>query len=140
MAELTISADEITAVLARHVSELTTEVGAEQVGRISEVGDGIAHISGLPHASVNELLEFENGTYGLALNLDEEEIGSIVLGEVEGLDEGQIVRTTGKDPVGPRRRRAARPRRQPPRRADRRQGPPRRRRAAPPRGPGPRGS
>ncbi len=96
MAELTISADEITAVLARHVSELTTEVGAEQVGRISEVGDGIAHISGLPHASVNELLEFENGTYGLALNLDEEEIGSIVLGEVEGLDEGQIVRTTGR--------------------------------------------
>ncbi|MGP8162899.1 MAG: F0F1 ATP synthase subunit alpha [Acidimicrobiales bacterium] len=96
MAELTISADEITAVLARHVSELTTEVGAEQVGRISEVGDGIAHISGLPHASVNELLEFENGTYGLALNLEEEEIGSIVLGDVEGLDEGQTVRTTGR--------------------------------------------
>jgi F-type H+-transporting ATPase subunit alpha len=96
MGELTINADEITAVLARHVSELTTEVGAEQVGRIEEVGDGIAHVSGLPHASVNELLEFENGTYGLALNLDEEEIGAIVLGDVEGLDEGQSVRTTGR--------------------------------------------
>jgi F-type H+-transporting ATPase subunit alpha len=96
MGELKISPEEITAVLARHVSELTTEIGAEQVGRISEVGDGIAHISGLPHASVNELLEFENGTYGLALNLDEDEIGSIVLGEVEGLDEGQTVRTTGR--------------------------------------------
>ena len=96
MAELSISADEITAVLARHVDELTTEVGAEQVGRISEVGDGIAHISGLPHASVNELLEFENGSYGLALNLDEEAIGAIVLGEVAGLDEGQAVRTTGR--------------------------------------------
>ena len=96
MAELSINADEITAVLARHVDELRIEVGAEQVGRISEVGDGIAHISGLPHASVNELLEFENGTYGLALNLDEEEIGAIVLGEVAGLDEGQAVRTTGR--------------------------------------------
>jgi F-type H+-transporting ATPase subunit alpha len=96
MAELTISPEEIAAVLARHVSELTTEIGAEQVGRISEVGDGIAHLSGLPHASVNELLEFENGTYGLALNLDEDEIGSIVLGEVEGLDEGQTVRATGR--------------------------------------------
>jgi F-type H+-transporting ATPase subunit alpha len=96
MAELSINADEITAVLARHVDELRIEVGAEQVGRISEVGDGIAHISGLPRASVNELLEFENGTYGLALNLDEEEIGAIVLGEVAGLDEGQAVRTTGR--------------------------------------------
>ncbi|HXZ82831.1 MAG TPA: F0F1 ATP synthase subunit alpha [Acidimicrobiales bacterium] len=96
MGELSIDADEINAVLARHIDELTTEVGAEQVGRIAEVGDGIAHISGLPHASVNELLEFENGTYGLALNLDEEEIGAIVLGEVEGLDEGQTVRTTGR--------------------------------------------
>ena len=96
MAELSINADEITAVLARHVDELTTEVGAEQVGRIIEVGDGIARVSGLPRASVNELLEFENGTYGLALNLDEETIGAVVLGEVAGLEEGQTVRTTGR--------------------------------------------
>jgi F-type H+-transporting ATPase subunit alpha len=96
MSELSIDADEIAAVLARHVEELATDVGAEQVGRLVEVGDGIAHISGLPHASVNELLEFENGIFGLALNLDEEEIGAIVLGEVEGLDEGQTVRTTGR--------------------------------------------
>jgi F-type H+-transporting ATPase subunit alpha len=96
MAELRISADEINAVLARHVAELATEVGAEQVGRIVEVGDGIAHVAGLPRASVNELLEFENGTFGLALNLDEDEIGAIVLGDVEGLDEGQSVRTTGR--------------------------------------------
>ena len=96
MAELTINADDIAAALARHVAELSNEVGAEQVGRIAEVGDGIAHITGLPGASVNELLEFENGVVGLALNLGEESIGAVVLGDVEGLDEGQIVRSTGR--------------------------------------------
>jgi len=96
MAELTINAADISAALERHVAELSHEVGAEQVGRIIEVGDGIAHIAGLPFASVNELLEFENGVVGLALNLDEESIGAVVLGDVEGLDEGQVVRSTGR--------------------------------------------
>jgi F-type H+/Na+-transporting ATPase subunit alpha len=96
MSELTIGAEEIAAVLQRHVADLRTEISTEQVGRIVEVGDGIAHIAGLPHASVNELLEFENGTLGLALNLDEDEIGAVVLGDVEGLDEGQTVRATGR--------------------------------------------
>ncbi len=95
MADLTISADDIQAALARHVDELRTEVSAEQVGRIASVGDGIAYITGLPSASVNEMLEFENGVIGLALNLEEEEIGAVVLGDVEGLDEGQVVRSTG---------------------------------------------
>ena len=80
MAELTINADEITAALARHVAEYTAEVATEQVGRIVEVGDGIARVSGLPGASVNELLEFEDGTLGLALNLDEDTIGAVILG------------------------------------------------------------
>jgi F-type H+-transporting ATPase subunit alpha len=96
MPELTISAEDITAALQRHVSEYTTDVRAEQVGRIAEVGDGIARVSGLPNAGVNELLEFENGVVGLALNLDEESIGAVVLGSVDGLDEGQIVRATGQ--------------------------------------------
>jgi F-type H+-transporting ATPase subunit alpha len=96
MAELNFSGEEIAAALARHTAELSREVGAEQVGRVIEVGDGIARVSGLPHASVNELLEFENGTLGLAFNLDEESIGTVVLGEVEGLDEGQVVRSTGR--------------------------------------------
>jgi len=96
MSDLTLSADEIASVLARHVEDLKTAFGAEQVGRISEVGDGIAYVTGLPNASVNELLEFENGAVGLALNLSEESIGAVVLGEVEGLDEGQIVRSTGQ--------------------------------------------
>ncbi len=95
MAELTFDADEIAAALDRHVTGMRQDVAAEQVGRIAEVGDGIARVTGLPHASVNELLEFENGVVGLALNLDEDSIGAVVLGEVDGLDEGQVVRSTG---------------------------------------------
>jgi len=96
MAELTISAAEITEALKRHVDEYTPEVGAEQIGRIVEVGDGIARVSGLPRAAVNELLEFEDGTVGLAMNLDEETIGAVVLGSVDSLEEEQIVRATGQ--------------------------------------------
>ncbi len=96
MTELTISSEDIAEVLRRHVQEYSSEVRAEQVGRIAEVGDGIARITGLPNASVNELLEFEDGTFGLALNLDEETIGAVVLGSVERLDEGQVVRATGR--------------------------------------------
>jgi len=96
MSELTISAEDIQAAIARHVAEYSTEVRTEHIGRITEVGDGIARVAGLPNASVNELLEFEDGTVGLALNLDEETIGAVVLGSVEGLDEGEIVRATGR--------------------------------------------
>jgi len=96
MAELTINADEITAALQRHVTEYTPEVSTEQVGRIVEVGDGIARVSGLPNAAVNELLEFEDGTLGLALNLDEDTIGAVILGGDTHLDEEQIVRATGR--------------------------------------------
>ena len=96
MPELTINADDIAAALARNLSDFTTATEAEQVGRITEVGDGIARVTGLPGATVNELLEFENGTVALALNLDEESIGAVVLGTMEGLDEGQVVRSTGR--------------------------------------------
>jgi F-type H+/Na+-transporting ATPase subunit alpha len=96
MAELTINAEEITEALRRHVAEYTPQVDAEQIGRIVEVGDGIARVSGLPRAAVNELLEFEDGTLGLALNLDEDTIGSVVLGEVDNLEEEQVVKATGR--------------------------------------------
>ena len=96
MPELTINAEDIAAALARNVSDFTAGTEAEQVGRIAEVGDGIARVTGLPGATVNELLEFENGTVGLALNLDEESIGAVVLGTMDGLDEGQVVRSTGR--------------------------------------------
>ncbi len=94
MADLKFDAKEITSVIETHLKQFSTEVQTEQVGRIVEVGDGIARIAGLPSASVNELLEFENGVFGLALNLDEDTVGAVVLGDVEGLDEGQIVRST----------------------------------------------
>jgi len=96
MAELTIDASEITAALQRNVREYTPVVGTEQIGRIVEVGDGIARVSGLPGAAVNELLEFEDGTLGLALNLDEDTIGAVVLGEVDNLEEEQTVKATGR--------------------------------------------
>ena len=96
MAELTIDASEITKALERHVEEYTPAVGTEQIGRIVEVGDGIARVSGLPGAAVNELLEFEDGTLGLALNLDEDTIGAVVLGEVDSLEEEQTVKATGR--------------------------------------------
>ena len=96
MTELTISAAEITDALRKHVTEFNPAVGAEQVGRVVEVGDGIARVSGLPSAKVNELLEFEDGTLGLAMNLDEETIGAVVLGSVDGIEEEQVVRSTGR--------------------------------------------
>jgi F-type H+/Na+-transporting ATPase subunit alpha len=96
MPELTITSTEITEALKRHVDEYSPEVGAEQVGRIIEVGDGIARVSGLPRVAVNELLEFEDGTVGLAMNLDEESIGAVVLGSVDHLEEEQVVRATGR--------------------------------------------
>jgi F-type H+-transporting ATPase subunit alpha len=96
MTELTIDAADITAALRRHVDEYSPTVGAEQIGRVVEVGDGIARVSGLPNCAVNEILEFEDGTVGLALNLDEDTIGAVVLGSVDTIDEEQIVKATGQ--------------------------------------------
>ncbi|MGC2169328.1 MAG: F0F1 ATP synthase subunit alpha [Acidimicrobiales bacterium] len=96
MTELTISASEITDALRKHVTDFNPVIAAEQVGRVVEVGDGIARVSGLPSAKVNELLEFEDGTVGLALNLDEETIGAVVLGSVDSIEEEQVVRSTGR--------------------------------------------
>src|SRR4051795_13269018 len=96
MAELTISANEITDVLRRHLEGWSPTIEQNQVGTIVLVGDGIARISGLPNCSVNEIIEFEGGTVGLALNLDEDTIGAVVLGEYEHIEEGQPARATGR--------------------------------------------
>jgi F-type H+-transporting ATPase subunit alpha len=96
LAELTISTADITASLKRHLEGFEPSYAARTVGHITEVGDGIARISGLPGCAVNELLEFEDGTVGLALNLDEDSIGSVVLGESAGIEEGQTVKATGR--------------------------------------------
>src|SRR5215813_5653381 len=96
MAELTINPADITAVLRKQVEGFTPSLEREQVGRVLEVGDGIARVAGLPHAAVNELLEFQGGALGLALNLEEESIGAVVLGGAEEVDEGMTVTATGR--------------------------------------------
>ena len=96
MAELTINTDDITAALRKSLDGFNPQVTQQQVGRILEVGDGIARIGGLPGAGVNELLEFEGGTLGLALNLDEDSIGAVILGDTGHIQEGQSVKATGK--------------------------------------------
>jgi F-type H+-transporting ATPase subunit alpha len=97
MAELTIRPEEIRDALARFVAEYEPEGTArEEVGTVTECGDGIAQVEGLPSAMANELLEFENGVRGLALNLDIREIGVVILGEFKEIEEGQQVRRTGE--------------------------------------------
>ena len=86
MADLSISAADITSVLQEHLSDFSPTLVQEQVGRVMEVGDGIARIEGLPGAAVNEILEFPGGLLGLALNLNQTEIGAVVLGDGSSIE------------------------------------------------------
>src|SRR6202047_4119598 len=104
MAELTIRPDEIRDALARFVDEYEP-AGAEreEVGTVVECGDGIARVEGLPSAMANELLEFENGVRGLALNLEVRQIGVVILGDFSQIKRGKQVKRTGETlsaPVG----------------------------------------
>ncbi|MGH9137426.1 MAG: F0F1 ATP synthase subunit alpha [Acidimicrobiales bacterium] len=96
MTDLSINTGDIAAALRKNLEGFKVDVDVSQVGRILEVGDGIARVSGLPDAAVNELLEFEDGTVGIALNLDEESIGAVILGEGSGIEEGQTVKASGR--------------------------------------------
>jgi F-type H+/Na+-transporting ATPase subunit alpha len=96
MAELTISKDEIRGALERYLDAYTPDITREEVGTVIEAGDGIARVEGLPSTMAQELLEFEDGTLGMAQNLDVREIGVVVLGEFAGIEEGQQVRRTGR--------------------------------------------
>ena len=96
MAELTIRPDEIRDAIERNVKAFTPETSREEVGRVIETGDGIARVEGLHSAMTNELLEFENGLLGVALNLDVREIGAVLLGDGTQIEEGQIVRRTSE--------------------------------------------
>ncbi len=95
MTELTISPEEIRSAISSYVSQIETDTSREEVGIVSDSGDGIAHVEGLPSAMTNELLEFEGGVLGVALNLEQREIGAVILGDYTGLEEGQQVRRTG---------------------------------------------
>ena len=97
MTDLSIRPDEIRDALQRFVSDYEPDAASrEEVGQVAEAGDGIARVTGLPSCMANELLEFEDGTLGLALNLDTREIGVVILGDFQGIEEGQTVRRTGE--------------------------------------------
>lgn len=97
MAELTIRPEEIRSALDSFVDSYEpAKAESEEVGHVALTADGIARVEGLPGAMANELLEFENGTRGLAMNLEEHEIGTVVLGDFAGIEEGMEVRRTGE--------------------------------------------
>jgi F-type H+-transporting ATPase subunit alpha len=97
MAELTIRPEEIRSALERFVQAYEPDAAArEEVGTVVECFDGIAFVEGLPSAMANELLEFEDGTRGIALNLDVRQIGVVILGDFSKIEEGQQVRRTGE--------------------------------------------
>ena len=104
MAELTIRPEEIRDALERFVASYEpSAANVDEVGTVIEIGDGIAKVEGLPSAMTNELLKFEDGTLGIALNLDVREIGVVVMGDYDRIEEGQTVRRTGEilsTPVG----------------------------------------
>ncbi|MCU1412661.1 MAG: synthase subunit alpha, partial [Microbacteriaceae bacterium] len=97
MADITISADDISAALKDFVKEYEPgKPAANEVGHVIDAADGIAHVEGLPGVMANELIRFSNGVQGLAQNLDEDEIGVVVLGEFSGVVEGMEVTRTGE--------------------------------------------
>jgi F-type H+-transporting ATPase subunit alpha len=95
MTELTIRPEEIRDALESIVASYEASATRDEVGTVTETGDGIARIEGLHSCMTNELLQFESGDYGIALNLDVREIGCVVLGDAQDIDEGQEVRRTG---------------------------------------------
>jgi len=97
MADVTINADEVRSALNEFAASYDPgNVERVEVGRVSSAADGIAHVEGLPSVMANELLKFENGVLGLALNLDTRDIGVVVLGDFQGIEEGQEVHRTGE--------------------------------------------
>ncbi len=96
MTELTIRPEDIRDAIARNVESYAPGTTREEVGRVTETGDGIARVEGLHSAMTNELLEFEGGLLGLALNLDVREIGTVLLGDGSKIEEGQTVKRTGE--------------------------------------------
>jgi len=101
MAELTISSDEIRSAVENYVTSFSTDTSREEVGVVTYSGDGIARLEGLPSVMANELLEFPGGVLGVALNLEEREIGAVILGSYETIEEGQQVQSTGTERMVP---------------------------------------
>ena len=96
MAELTISADDIQGAIEEYVAGFEADTKREEIGTVIDAGDGIAHVEGLPSVMTQELLEFPGGVLGVALNLDEHDIGVVILGDFEKIEQGQQVKRTGE--------------------------------------------
>ena len=96
MAELTISSDEIRSAIDNYVSSYSPDVNREEVGLVVDTGDGVAHVEGLPSTMANELLEFPGGILGVAQNLEPRQMGVVILGNYEQIEEGQEVKRTGR--------------------------------------------
>ena len=122
-----IKAEEISKIIRDQIGSYAVDVDVAEVGTIVSVGDGIARVHGVENTMAGEMLEFPHGVFGIALNLEEDSVGAVLLGEYTEIKEGDTVKRTGPDHLGAGRRRAGRPRRQRARPADRRQGPDRRR-------------
>jgi hypothetical protein len=88
--------EEITAILKAQIESFGAETSTVNVGTVVEAGDGIARVHGLSECMYSELVEFENGAMGLALNLEEETVGILVLGDYTNIEEGQQVKTTSR--------------------------------------------
>jgi F-type H+-transporting ATPase subunit alpha len=91
-----IRPDEVSAILRQELSNFKTEAELKEVGTVLQVGDGVARIYGLSNAQSGELLEFENGTNALVLNLEEDNVGAVLFGQSEEIKEGDTVKRTGR--------------------------------------------
>ena len=86
-----ISSDEITSVIKKQIENYKVDLNVDEVGTVLEVGDGIAHVYGLENCMAGELLELPNGVYGMAMNLEESNVGAVLLGNAETIKEGDVV-------------------------------------------------
>ena len=93
---MAIALDDFTRQLKEQIQHFKAPTKMVDVGTVMEVGDGIARISGLQNVMLSELVEFKDGTLGIALNLDEDSVGTIIMGEYSGIQEGDVVRSTGR--------------------------------------------
>ena len=91
-----INPSEISDILKQQLSDIERNVSFEEVGTVLEVGDGVAHVYGLSNVEANELVQFENGVTGVAMNLEESDVGVILLNEVDSISENMKVSRTGE--------------------------------------------
>jgi hypothetical protein len=91
-----IKADEITKLIREQIENYQQTMAVEEVGSVISVGDGIARIHGLDKCMAGEMLEFTHGVYGIALNLEEDQVGAVLLGDYAEIEEGDVVKRTGK--------------------------------------------